>query len=144
MAFSSGSSVSGGIGTPSGIGAADLVNAIKGGTQNVGQLVQAFNTLSAAIQGTTSPNSFAANGYQVFPGGLILNWGTGTTVTGSGSVTFSKAFTTACFVVLAIPTGSAAATVDSLIASSAPTTTGSNIYCASAASLSFFYVALGR
>ena len=102
------------------------------------------STLSAAIQGTTSPNSLSANGYQVFPGGLILNWGTGTTVTGSGSVTFSKAFTTACFVVLAIPTGSAAATVDSLIASSAPTTTGSNIYCASAASLSFFYVALGR
>jgi hypothetical protein len=127
-----------------GVGTSDLVNAAKGATQNIGQLVQAFNTLSTAIQGGTSPNSLSASGYQVFPGGLILNWGTGTTTTGTGSVTFSKAFPTACLGVFLTATGSGAATVDALMASSAPTVTGSAVYSAAAASVPFFYLAIGH
>ena len=126
------------------VGNVDLVNAAKGATQNIGQLVQAFNTLSTAIAGTTSPNSLVAAGYQVFPGGLILNWGTGSTTTGTGSVTFSKAFPTACLGVFLTESGSAAATQNNLIASTAPTTTACNVYSAAAASLTFYYLALGH
>jgi hypothetical protein len=126
------------------VGTMNLVNAANGAVANIGQLVQAFNTLSSAIQGTTSPNSFAGNGYFQLPGGLILNWGTGSTTTGTGSVTFSKAFPTACYGVFLTETGSAAATQNNLIASSAPTTTGSSVYSAAAASLTFFYLAIGH
>lgn len=125
------------------VGNVDLVNAAKGATQTIGQLVQAFNTLSTAISGATSPNSLAAAGYQVFPGGLILNWGTGSTTTGTGSVTFSKAFPHACLGVFLTETGSGAATQNNLIASSAPTASGSAVYSAAAASLTFFYLAIG-
>lgn len=121
----------------------DLVNAAKGATENISQLVLAFDTLSAAIEGTTSPNSFAANGYFELPGGLIFNWGTGSTTTGSGSVTFSKAFPTACYGVFLTETGTASATHNNLIASSSPSTTGSDVYCDAAASLTFFYLAIG-
>lgn len=126
------------------VGNVDLVNAAKGATQNIGQLVQAFNTLSTAIAGTTSPNSLVAAGYQVFPGGLILNWGTGSTTTGTGSITFSKAFPTACLGVFLTATGSGIATLNALIASSAPTVTGSAVYSASGTSLTFFYFAIGH
>jgi hypothetical protein len=126
------------------VGNVDLVNAAKGATQNIGQLVQAFNTLSTAIAGTTSPNSLVAAGYQVFPGGLILNWGTGSTSTGTGSITFSKAFPTACLGVFLTATGSGIATLNALIASSAPTVTGSAVYSASGTSLTFFYLGIGH
>ena len=128
----------------SGVGTSDLVNAAKGATQNIGQLVQAFNTLSAAIQGTTAAHSFAASGFQVFPSGLILNWGTGSTSSGTGSVTFSNAFPAACFGILLTETGTSAATASNLIGSSAPGKTGCNVYSASGTGLNFFYVALGN
>lgn len=126
------------------VGNVDLVNAAKGATQNIGQLVQAFNTLSSTLSGVTTQNSLAAAGYQVFPGGLILNWGTGSTTTGTGSITFSKAFPTACLGVFLTATGSGAATLNALIASSAPAVTGSAVYSASGASLTFFYLAIGH
>jgi hypothetical protein len=132
---------------PPGAPGAGIGNLVTVGTAvatNISQLVQAFSGLSSAIQGTTSPNSLVTSGYQVFPGGLILNWGTGSTTSGTGSITFSKAFTTSCFGVLLTETGSASATQNNLIASSSPTTTGCNIYCAASASLSLFYVALGH
>jgi hypothetical protein len=125
------------------VGNVDLVNAAKGATQNIGQLVQAFNTLSSSLSGSTTQNSLAAAGYQVFPGGLILNWGTGSTTTGTGSVTFSHAFPHACLGMFLTETGSGAATQNNLIASSAPTVTSSSVYCASGASLTYFYLAIG-
>ena len=130
--------------TDSPVGNVDLVNAAKGATQNIGQLVQAFNTLSSTLSGSTTQNIFAVAGYQVFPGGLILNWGTGSTTSGAGSITFSKAFPHACLGVFLTATGSGAATVNALIASSAPAVTGSAVYSAAAASVPFFYLAIGH
>jgi hypothetical protein len=40
--------------------------------------------------------SLAASGYQKLPSGLIVQWGVGTTVDATGSVTFPIAFPTAC------------------------------------------------
>lgn len=53
------------------------------------------STLGAALQG--SNQTLAAIGYQKLPGGLILQWGSGTT-NGSGdlAITFPLAFPTAC------------------------------------------------
>lgn len=123
-------------------GTGDLVNAAKGATQTIGQLVLAFNTLSSAIQGTTSPNSFAANGYFQFPGGLILNWNSGATVSGAGSVTFSKAFPNACLNVLLTPQGSGTAS-DYALAAGSLSKTGCNVYGNSGQSLSFYSLAIG-
>jgi hypothetical protein len=41
--------------------------------------------------------SLLASGYQKLPSGLIVQWGTGTTVDSTGNVTFPIAFPTSCF-----------------------------------------------
>lgn len=43
--------------------------------------------------------SLASSGWTQLPNGLILQWGTGTTSSGTGTVTFPTAFTTACYAV---------------------------------------------
>jgi hypothetical protein len=43
--------------------------------------------------------SLLASGYQKMPSGLIVQWGTGTTINATGTVTFPIAFPTACFAV---------------------------------------------
>jgi hypothetical protein len=55
--------------------------------------------------------SLATNGYQKLPGGLIIQWGSGQSIPGSGSVaiSFPTAFPNACFTVTL--TGSAASDV---------------------------------
>ncbi len=60
---------------------------------NDGQLSEAVRAIAA---GTFSANT---NGYNIFPGGLIIQWGTAPAI-GSGTtmtVTFPVAFTTACY-----------------------------------------------
>jgi hypothetical protein len=52
--------------------------------------------------------SLAANGYQVLPSGLILQWGTGSTTTSGVTVTFPIAFTAQARVALAANSSSAA------------------------------------
>lgn len=52
-------------------------------------------------------NSLGTSGYQKFPGGLILQWGTCPSSAGA-TVTFSTPFLTACLGVVAVVTGSAA------------------------------------
>lgn len=57
----------------------------------------AFPQGLAAFVGTNQ--SLAANGYQKLPGGLIIQWGTTTTIITNGTlaVTFPTAFATACY-----------------------------------------------
>ena len=63
-----------------------------------GQLLKAIQALITKAFTTV----FGGNGYVVLPGGLILQWGHGTTVTGSGdTVYFPTAFPGAAFLVLA-------------------------------------------
>lgn len=126
-----------------GLGMADLVNATKGQALNTGALVQAFNTLSTAIQNQVTA-SLAAAGYYQFNNGLILQWGTGSTTTGAGTITYPKAFPNACFIVMLTNTGTGAATNNNLIASTTPGKTTCAVYGAAAQSLTFFYLAIGN
>ena len=127
---------------PNSTGMMDLVNATKGQAQNTGALVQAFNTLATAIQNQTS-TSLAAAGYVTLGSGLTLQWGTGSTTTGTGTITYPKAFPNACWAVLLTNTGAATATNNNLIASSSPGKTTCSVYGAAAQSLSFFWLAIG-
>lgn len=65
-------------------------------SQALTDLVRALTPgrLASAFQG--SNQSLSSNGYQKIPGGLILQWGNATG-TGSGTITFPIAFTTACY-----------------------------------------------
>jgi hypothetical protein len=48
----------------------------------------------------TGPTALGANGYTTLPGGLILQWGTATTTSGFGTITFPIAFPTAAYAVM--------------------------------------------
>ena len=47
----------------------------------------------------------SANGYQKFPTGLMIQWGAVTTVAGTATVVFPKAFEVACYSVTTTPEG---------------------------------------
>ena len=102
-------------------GMSDLINATKGQAINTGAIAQSIDNLITVIK-NQSTSSFASNGYFQFSSGLLLQWGTGSTTSGSGTITFQKTFPANCWVVLLTITGSAIATDNALIASSSPST----------------------
>jgi len=115
------------------------VSSVKGAasdTAGTGNIVLADLT-SFQRSGTT-------NGYQRFPSGLLMQWGTQASGGTSTSVTFPVAFSSACFCVNATPflngdTGG----VDAAVAiSSAPSTTGFTM-SNGAAPTSFYWMAIG-
>ncbi|CAO99376.1 hypothetical protein D9623_33550 (plasmid) [Azospirillum brasilense] len=59
-----------------------------------------FSTLPASRSGVTS-RSLSPNGYQMLPGGALLQWGTGNAGPGGPSITFPVAFPVACLSVTA-------------------------------------------
>jgi hypothetical protein len=126
------------------VGNFDLVNAAKGANLNISQLVQAFSSLASSLNGSATQQSFAANGFAKFASGLIINWGTGSTTSGTGTITYSMPFPNACFAVLLTNTGTATATNNNLIASTTPGKTTCSVFGAAAQSLSFFYLAIGN
>jgi hypothetical protein len=92
--------------------------------------------------------SFSA-GYQKFPSGLILQWGTtsSTATTASNAVaTFPIAFPTACNMVYAVIGGSAPGdyTVQTTSASTTTATFTINANGAYATGIGFYYLALGN
>ena len=74
--------------------------------------------ISGAFTGTKQ-DLVGADGFQVMPGGLVINWGTLNTTAGSGVATFSKPFAT-CFAVYA--TAITTANVVAVIGSKSATT----------------------
>jgi len=113
---------------------ANLIGNVTGNVTGSSSL----NVLSSAFTGANQ--SFTGNGYQKFPGGLIIQWGfvpdTGTTM----SVTFPIAFPTACAGISAQIIRNSANFQS--IAVSSPTTTGFNIYWDSNAD-GVNYIAIG-
>lgn len=98
-------------------------------------------TLAAALQG--SNQSFAANGYQKLPGGLILQWGTG--VIGSGTVTtFPVAFPTACYLVVANALNACYVAQMTAIAAANFTSTSVRPLTEVAVSANYYWLAIGR
>ncbi len=106
----------------------------QGINQNLAALVKSFG---AVAQNLASP------GYMKFSNGMIINWGTGSTASGTGSITYNLPFPNACMAVFLTVSGTAAATDNALIASSTPGKASCNVYGAAAQSLSFYYFAIG-
>lgn len=66
----------------------------------VGELTDAVRAVTPAGLGSVFAKSLGSNGYQKFPGGMILQWGTVGAVTSSGvTFTFPVTFPTACLLV---------------------------------------------
>lgn len=100
---------------PSGIYQLELTDPVLGGPPNEGtgdgmsniphkQLADRTAFLKAAVDSLLDGSAFAISvaspGYYTFPGGLILQWGTGnTSVGGLASVTYPIAFPTGVFAV---------------------------------------------
>lgn len=91
------------------------------------------------------PNSLASSGYQILPGGLIIQWGKTSSVTANGSqgVTFPVGFPANCFTVTtANQRGSSTQTWNETI--SAPTTTGFTIYNTDGTAEVMSWIAIGN
>lgn len=89
--------------------------------------------------------SLNSNGYQKLPGGLIIQWGNASISSTTTVISFTTAFTTACYSIIAIPyLANDAGGVGSAIAiSSGPTKTGC-ILSTDVAQTALYYIAIGQ
>lgn len=78
----------------------------------------------------TGGQSLGTNGYQIFPGGLMIQWGIHANTANSEVVTFPKHFTVACYNVQTTGQTNSGSSVTNTQAS-AYTTTGFTLYAAS-------------
>jgi Tfp pilus assembly protein PilX len=90
----------------------------------------------------TAPFSTGTSGYQKMPSGIITQFGTGTLVSGSNTITFPTSFPTACQSIVVSSRGTAVATQSPIFAGT-PSTTGCTIYSATGATYTFTYIAIG-
>ncbi|QGQ95877.1 hypothetical protein EHS13_13825 [Paenibacillus psychroresistens] len=88
----------------------------------------------------TSAISKAASGYQKFPSGLIIQWGNFTGVATGGVITFPLAFPTLCASVVANLTSGPTSPI---ISAANFSTTNTNIYSSTGATMNGSYVAIG-
>ena len=122
------------------------------GAATVGSTL-AVTGVATAANGTTGtqvvnfgqfPATIASVGTTTLPNGLIMKWGTGSTTSGVGSITFAVAFPTALLnIQLTISGGTGAASLNPLIAGALGAASVS-VYGNSAQSLGFFWLALGN
>lgn len=117
-----------------------------------GTLTPLFSSVSITNPGTTSlqavnyaqfASTKAATGQQIFPGGVIWKWGTGSTTSGTGLVTFGSSFPTACRQVqLTIASGVSPVSLHPVVVG---TVTAANftIYGDAAESVGFYWMAIG-
>jgi hypothetical protein len=106
----------------------------------------------AAANGTTGsqvvnisqfPVTLASPGTQTIPGGLIMKWGTGSTTSGVGAVSYAAAFPTGVLnVQLTISAGTAEATLSPLILG-ASIAAGFDVWGDASESLAFNWLAIG-
>lgn len=91
---------------------------------------------------TLGTSTKAANGYTYLPNGLKMNWGWVSANATTGDITFSSAFSTACYTVTATAVNSASANTPSVTAIS---TTGASIRSLSTAAASnVYFIAIGQ
>lgn len=94
-------------------------------------------TLGMALKG--SNQSLTSNGYQIFPGGLILQWGSATAVGSSGTITFPIPFPNACFSVTSIQHSSSATQYGAI----ATPGLSSVVFYGGSSNISIFWMAVG-
>lgn len=98
-----------------------------------------ISPLQLANAFTGTKQNLSANGFQVFPGGLILNWGQGDAASSTtATVTYPQAFGTSTFVAMAIDAGSSNRTISNTSRSKTTAT-----FQFSGSANSFYWIALG-
>lgn len=97
------------------------------------------STVNATSINLPSANA-TANGFCLLPNGIKLNWGWVSSNNAAGSITFSSAFTTNAFSVVATSNSSVATYAAAV---TAWTKTGASVRTTNAASINVFWMALG-
>jgi len=97
-------------------------------------------TRAVTSSGLASSKSLASSGYMKLPGGLIIQWGTGTSGTTGVVITFPTAFASACYSVVAVCSNS---TNPSSPQCSGISTTGFTA-TVSSGTPAIFYIAIGQ
>lgn len=89
--------------------------------------------------------SLNSNGYQKLPGGLIIQWGNATISGTTTVVSFSTAFSVACYSVVVIPfaSGDTGGLASAIGISSGPTKTGC-VFSTDAAATALYFIAVGQ
>jgi hypothetical protein len=126
---------------------------------NVGS---SFTANTSGVYGSVFNTTAASTGTTTLPGGVILKWGTGSTIypSGSGSgvarVLFNTSFPNACDnVTVSINAGTATASLNALIVggldgsnippgAGTPTANGFSVYTTTGVNVGFFWHAIGR
>lgn len=99
-------------------------------------------TLAQALKG--SNQSLAASGYQKLPGGLIIQWGTGTTVSGGPtSVTFPIAFPNTTLTAALTITSGSPSTQNAVLLSTSFSNTSLTAYSSAGTNVGFAFIAIG-
>lgn len=88
-------------------------------------------------------SSLGAFGYTRLPNGFLMQWGNTSTSSGSGTITFPIAFTTACYCLqFTINGGTSPANQYALIAG-VPSTTSVSVYSGVGSTIGFYWLAIG-
>lgn len=74
---------------------------VNAGTLNIGSIASEVALKTALSDFTGTNQSFAANGWQKLPGGMIIQWGKSAGVAGNNVITFPIAFPNACVFTMA-------------------------------------------
>lgn len=111
-------------------------------TETSNQLLAAIAALrTAAFTGTNQ--LLAHDGYQKLPGGLIIQWGAATTVSGSATVTYPIAFPSSARAVALLPINSSPFFISSTGAGVTSMTVGGWSSSGAAAASSFYWFVIG-
>lgn len=143
---------SGGLALNGGIaanGGMDLVGGLvvmSGGGTITGALIVTLpgTTGDEAVNFSQFPATLAVPGAQTLPSGFVEQWGTSSTVSGTGTISFAAPFATACLdVQLTIIGGTTPATLHPLIRGT-PSTAGCPVFGDASESVTFAYRAIGN
>lgn len=130
----------------------DATTAVKGKVMladNTTALAGSDTTKAVTSAGLASSKNLAANGYMKLPGGLVIQWGTANTTSGSVAVTWPIAFTT-FYAAAGIDIANAAsgAATNLLAIDVGASATGATFWAitqaAAAVSSPFYYIAIGK
>lgn len=143
-----------GVTTSTGTGSVVLSNSPTLTTPSLGAAtatsITASGNMSAAsgTSGTQLVNfsqfavSSGSPGYFLLPNGIIFQWGSGLTSSGSTTVTFPISFNSACYNAQLTIAGSSSSSQYALIEGT-PSKTSMNVYSSGSSSLSFYWFAIG-
>jgi len=118
--------------------------ALAGSASQVFNVANAVSSSEAVALGQFPLTSSASNGSTTLPNGLVLKWGSSSTSSGSGSVTFATAFPNNCWVATLTINGASGPAIQYGLIDGSLSTTGFNVYSSPGSTLGFYWMAIGN